>query len=67
MVASIDKIVEAMPHSSIRPITGQPTYSYIHEIHQYLSSNAASIQSNLVCGTLGLIYLTLSPTVHATL
>ena len=67
MVASIDKILEAMPHSSIPPIIGQPTYSSIHEIHQFLSSNAASIQSNLGCGTLGLIYLTLLPTVYATL
>ena len=67
MVASIDKILEAMPHFSIPPIIGQPTYSSIHEIHQYLSSNAASIQSNLGCGTLGLIYLTLYPTVYATL
>ena len=67
MVASINKILEAMPHSSIPPIIGQPTYSYIHEIHQYLSSNAAFNQSNLGCGTLGLIYLTLSLTVYATL
>ena len=67
MVAAIDKILEAMPHSSTPPIIGQPTYSSIHEIHQYLSSNAASIQSKLGCGTLGLIYLTFSPTVYATL
>ena len=56
-----------MPHSSIRPIIGQPTYSSIHEIHQFLSSNATSIQSNLGYGTLGLIYLNLSTTVYATL
>ena len=67
MVDSIDKILEAMPHSSIPPIIGQQTYSSIHKIHQFLSSNAASIQSNLGCGTLGLIYLTLSPTVYAIL
>ena len=67
MVASIDKFLEVMPHSSIPPIIGHPTYSSIHEIHQNLSSNAASIQSNLGCGTLGLIYLTLLPTVYATL
>ena len=67
MVASIDKILKAMPHSSIPPIIGHPTYSSIHEIHQFLISNAASIQSNLGCGTLGLIYLTLSPTVYDTL
>ena len=56
-----------MPHSSRPPIIVQPTYSSIHEIHQFLSSNAAYIQSNLGCGTLGLIYLTLSPSVYATL
>ena len=67
MVALIHKILEAMPQSSIPPIIGQQTYSSIHEIHQYLSSNAVSIQSNLGCGTLGLIYLTLLPTVYATL
>ena len=32
-----------------------------------LNSNAASIQSNLGCGTLGLIQLTLSPAVYNTL
>ena len=67
MVASIDEILKTMPHSFIPPIIGQPTYSSIHEIHQFLSSNAASIQSNLGCGTLGLIYLTLLLTVYATL
>ena len=67
MVASIDKILVAMPHSSIPPIIGHPTYSSIQEIHQYLSSNAASIQSNLGHVTLGPIYLTLLPTVYATL
>ena len=67
MVASIDKILKAMPHSYIPPIIGQPTYSSIHEIHQFLNSNAASIQFNLGCGTMGFIYLTLLPTVYATL
>ena len=67
MVASIDKILKAMPHSSIPPIIGQPTYPSIHKIQQYLSSNATSIQYNLGCGTLDLIYITLSPTVYATL
>ena len=56
-----------MPRSSIPPIIGHPTYSSIHKIHQYLSSNAASFRSNLGYGTLGLIYLTLLPTVYATL
>ena len=56
-----------MPYSSIPPNISQPTYPPIHKIHQYLSSNAAPIQSNLGCGTMGLIYLTISPTVYATL
>ena len=67
MVASINKSIKATPHSSIPPIIGQPNYSCIHEIHQFLRSNAASIQSNLGYGTLGLIYPTLSQTVYATL
>ena len=67
MVSPIDKILEAMPHSSIPTIIGQPTYSSIHKIHQYLNPNAVSIQFILGCGTLGLIYLTLSTTVYATL
>ena len=56
-----------MPHSSIPTIIVQPTYSSIHEIYQFISWNAVSIQYNLGCGTLGLIYLTLSTTVYATL
>ena len=52
-----------MPHSFIPPIIVQPTYSSIHKIYQCLISNAASIQFNLGCGTLGLIYTTLLPTV----
>ena len=32
-----------------------------------LNSNAASVQSNLGCGTLGLLFLTVSPAVYATL
>ena len=56
-----------MHHSSIPPIIGQPTYSFIHKIHQFPSSNAASIQSHLGCGTLCLIYLTLFPTFYSAL
>ena len=32
-----------------------------------LNSNTVSVQSNLGCGTLGLLYLTVSPNVYATL
>ena len=32
-----------------------------------LNSNAASVQSNLGCGTLGLLFLTVSPAVYTTL
>ena len=67
MVASINKIIEAVSQSSIPPVIGQTTYYSIHKIHQYLSSNTAFIQSNLGCGTLGFIYLTLSPIIYATL
>ena len=36
-------------------------------MHELLDSNAASVTANLGCGTLGHLFLTLSPTVYATL
>ena len=36
-------------------------------MHELLNLNAASVNTNLGCGTLGHLFLTLSPTVYATL
>ena len=44
-----------------------PYYESIADIHLKLNLNAASVQSNLGCGTLGLLFLTVLPAVYATL
>ena len=67
MPSSIDKIVDGFPYPTIDPIIGTPYYESIADIELKLNSNAASVQSYLGCGTLGLLFLTVSPTVYATL
>ena len=67
MPSSIKKIVDGFPFPMIDPIIGTPDYKRITDIHLKLNSNAASVQSNLGCGTLGLLFLTVSPVVYATL
>ena len=67
MPSLIEKIVDGFPFSKIDPIIGTPDYESIADIHLKFSSNAASVQSNLGCGTLGLLFLNVSPAVYATL
>ena len=67
MPTAIDKIVYGFPFPTIPPIVGTPTYNTIAEINLKLNSNSASVQSNLGCGTLGLLQLTVSPAVYNTL
>ena len=67
MPTAIDKIVDGFPFPTIPPIVGTPTYNTIAEVNLKLNSNSVSVQSNLGCGTLGLLQLTLSPTVYNTL
>ena len=64
---SIDKLLESFENPSIPPIDGKPTYVTLHAMHEILNSNAASVNTNLGCGTIGHLCLTLSPTVYATL
>ena len=66
MPTSIDKIVDGFPFPTIPPIFGTPTYNIIAEFNFKLNSNSASVQSNLSCGTLGLLLLTVSPAVYNT-
>ena len=66
MSTTIDKIVYGFPFQTIPPIVGTPTYNTIAEVNLKLNSNPASIQSNLGCGTLGLLQLTVSPAVYNT-
>ena len=67
MVASADRVSEGFPHPNLRPINGIPTYASIAEINLWLNANAASVQSNLGDGLLGLLYLTVSQAKYNTL
>ena len=67
MPSSIQKIVDGFPFPTIDPIVGTPDYESVADIHLKLNSNAASVQSNIGCGTLGLLFLTVLPAVYATL
>ena len=67
MPTAIDKIVDGFPFPTISPIVGASNYKKIAEVHLKLNSNAAYVQSNLGYGTLGLLHLTVSPAVYATL
>ena len=63
MPPPINKIVEGFNF----PTIGVPKYASISEMHMKLNSNTVSIQLNLGCGTLGLLYLTVLPAVYANL
>ena len=67
VASSVDKLVKSFENPNIPPIDGEPTYATLHAMHELMNSNAASVTTNLVCGTLGHLCLTLSPTVYATL
>ena len=67
MSTAIDKIVDGFPFPTISPIIGAPNYETIDGVNLKLNSNDVSVQSNLRCGTLGLIHLTVSPSVYTTL
>ena len=67
MSSSIKEIVDGLLFPTIDPIVGIPDYESIVDIHLKLNSNAASVQSSFGRGTLGLLFLTFLPAVHATL
>ena len=67
MPSSLQKIVDRFPFLTINPIIRTPDYEIIADILLKLNSNAASVQSNLGCGMLGLLFLTVLPAVYAAL
>ena len=67
MPSLIKKIVDRFLFPTIEPIIGTPDYESIADIQLKLNSNAASVQSNLGCGTLELLFLTVLPANYATL
>ena len=56
MPSLIEKIVDGFPFPTINPIVGTPDYKSIADIHLKLNSNAASVKSNIGCGTLGILF-----------
>ena len=67
MPTSIEKIVDGFPFPTIDPIVGTPDDESIIDIHLKLNSNTTSVQSNIGCGMLGLLFLTVLLAVYATL
>ena len=67
MPTAIYKIVDGFPFPTIPPIVGTPKYNTIAEVNLKLNSNATSVQSNLGCGTFGLLQLTVSSAIYNTL
>ena len=67
MTPAIKKTVDSFPFPKIPPIVGTPSYNTIAEVNLKLTPNSASVQSNLGCGTIGLLQLTVSPAVYNTL
>ena len=67
MPSSTEKIVDGFLFPTNDPIVGTSDYEIIADIHLKLNSNGASVQSNLGCGTLHLLFLTVLPAVYAKL
>ena len=59
--------MDGFPFPTIPPVVGTATYNTIAEVNLNLNSNSVYVQSNLGCGTLGLLQLTVPPTVYNTL
>jgi hypothetical protein len=67
MPSTVESLVAGFAFPTVHPIVGEPNYESIAALHLQLNSNATSIQSHLGNGQLGLISLTVSPAVYATL
>jgi len=67
MPTDTEAIVEKFPHPSLPRIEGIPSFTSINELQIKLNANAASVQSDLGNGNLGLLYLTVTPAVYTTL
>ena len=59
--------METFPHPTLPKTEGIPTFACINDLHIKLNANAASIQSDLGNGRLGLLYLTVTDDVYNTL
>ena len=64
MPTDTEAIVETFPHPTLPKIEGIPTFDSINDLQIKLNANAASIQSDLGKGRLGLLYLTVTADVY---
>ncbi len=53
-------IADGFPHPTLTPLTGEPNHASLKTLQVQLSTNAASVNSLLGNGVLGLICLTMS-------
>ena len=56
----MEKITERFPHPTLTKIVGMPTFENLQHLRSQLSANAASIDSTLGNGQLGLLGLTIT-------
>ena len=66
MPSALDKVIDSFSHPTIQPILGQPTYETLAEVHLKLNTNTASVHSHLGNGQLGILFLTIAPTIYNT-
>ena len=67
MTSSVEKVKDTSSFLNVEPIVGQPTYDSIRALHKKLNANAASVNSHLGNGRLGLLYRIVTPAVYRTL
>ena len=67
MPSLIEKTLDGFPFPTIDLIVETPDYESIVDIHLKINSNAAAVQYNIGCVTLGILFLTVLPADYATL
>ena len=66
-MTTVVNIKDAFPYPTIDPIIGQAGWETIKPMHEFLNANSASIVSYLGNGRIGLLFLTVLPSVFNTL
>ena len=66
-MTTIDNNMDRFPYPTVTLIIGRPGYKSISHIHLQLNTNTASVQSHLDNGTLGHLFLMVTPAVVNTL
>ena len=67
MPLKADQILTLFPNQVLSPILGEPDYAAIRILQKQTNQNLSAIQSNLGCGTKGLVWLATTPAVYSTI